>query len=151
MPNAIVQIGKFIWAITSCGGRPTADVFAHHYELHYQNKNVHLQGSATTLAAQFVCISFHPSRFGNWVKLAPAMRNKWTSGWDGNWFYCRVPVERTADGRNKGSYPLSLKMTPFNHLPEAPFVYGPDDANVVAFIKATSIIGSRDAVEEFLA
>jgi hypothetical protein len=25
-PNAIVQINKFIWAVTSCGGRPTADV-----------------------------------------------------------------------------------------------------------------------------
>jgi hypothetical protein len=26
--NAIIQIGKFIWAITSYGGRPTAVVFA---------------------------------------------------------------------------------------------------------------------------
>jgi hypothetical protein len=30
MPNAIVQINKFIWAVTSCGGHPTADVFALH-------------------------------------------------------------------------------------------------------------------------
>jgi hypothetical protein len=37
-PNAIVQINKFVWAVTSCGGHPTAEVFAHHYELHYQNK-----------------------------------------------------------------------------------------------------------------
>jgi hypothetical protein len=79
MLNAIVQIDKFIWAITSCGGHPTADVFAHHYELHYQNKKVHLEGSETTLAAQFHCISFHPSQFGNRAKLTPAMRNKWTS------------------------------------------------------------------------
>jgi hypothetical protein len=35
MPNAIIQIGKFIWAVTSCAGHPTADVFAQHYELHY--------------------------------------------------------------------------------------------------------------------
>jgi hypothetical protein len=78
-PNAIVQIEKFIWAVTSCGGHPTRDVFAHHYELHYQNKKIHLQGSET-FTAQFGCISFHPSRFGNRVKLAPAMRNRWTSG-----------------------------------------------------------------------
>jgi hypothetical protein len=26
-PNVIVQIGKFIWAVNSCGGRPTTDVF----------------------------------------------------------------------------------------------------------------------------
>jgi hypothetical protein len=35
MPNAIVQIGMFIWAITSCKGLPTIDVFAQHYKLHY--------------------------------------------------------------------------------------------------------------------
>jgi hypothetical protein len=26
-PNAIVQISKFVWAVTSCRGHPTADVF----------------------------------------------------------------------------------------------------------------------------
>jgi hypothetical protein len=65
MPNAIVQISKFIWAVMSCGGRPNAEVFTHHYELHYQNKKIHLEGSETTFAAQFGLISFHPSRFGN--------------------------------------------------------------------------------------
>jgi hypothetical protein len=60
-PNAIVQISKFIWAIASCGGHPTADVLAHHYELHYQNKKIHLEGSDTTFVAQFGCISFHLS------------------------------------------------------------------------------------------
>jgi hypothetical protein len=90
MPNAIIQIVKFIWAITSCGGHPTTDVFAHYYELHYQNTKVHLHGSKATFAAQFGCISFHPSRFGGRAKLALAMRNKWTTGWDGNWFYCQV-------------------------------------------------------------
>jgi hypothetical protein len=34
------------------------DVFAHHYELHYQNKKICLEGSNTTLVAQFGCISF---------------------------------------------------------------------------------------------
>jgi hypothetical protein len=50
-PNAIVQISKFIWAVTSCGGHPNAEVFAHHYELHYQNKKIHLEGSETAFAA----------------------------------------------------------------------------------------------------
>jgi hypothetical protein len=103
MPNAIVKISKFIWVITSCGGRPTADVFAQHYELHYQNKKMHLEGSETTLAAQFGCIALHPTRFGNQAKLTPAMRNKWTSGRDGNWFYCKVLTEQMADVRGKGN------------------------------------------------
>jgi hypothetical protein len=62
-PNGIIQISKFIWDVTYCGGCPTADVFSHHYEMHYQNRKIHLEGSETTFAVQFGCISFHPSRF----------------------------------------------------------------------------------------
>jgi hypothetical protein len=67
--NAIVQISKFIWAVTSCGGHPTVDVFAQHYELHYQHKKVHLEGCTTTLAAQFGYITFHPSRYRGQARL----------------------------------------------------------------------------------
>jgi hypothetical protein len=69
IPNAIIQISMFISAITSCGGQPTVDVFTHHYELHYQNKKIHLEGSNTTFAMQFGCISFYPSQFGNQGRL----------------------------------------------------------------------------------
>jgi hypothetical protein len=79
------------------------------------------------------------------------MRNKWTSGWDGNWFYCWVPMEQMANGRGKGSYPLSSTMTPLNYLIKAPSACGPDDANVAAFVETTSIIRGHDVVEEFLA
>jgi hypothetical protein len=34
MPNDIVQIRKFIWAVSSCRGHPTVEVFAKYYELH---------------------------------------------------------------------------------------------------------------------
>jgi hypothetical protein len=42
-------------------------------------------------------------------------------------------------------------MTQLNYLMEAPFECAPDDANVTAFVEATSIIGCCDVVEEFLA
>jgi hypothetical protein len=41
-------------------------------------------------------------------------------------------------------------MTQLDYLMEAPSC-GLEDANFVAFVEATSIIGGRDAVEEFLA
>jgi hypothetical protein len=151
MPNAIVQISKFICAVTSCGGHPTVDVFTHHYELHYQNKKIHLEGSETTLATQFGCISFQCSWFGSRANLTPARRNKCTSGWDDNWFYCRVPAEQTANARGKGNYPLSSTMTRLNYLMEAPSDCRLEDTNFVAFIEATSIIEGHDIVKEFLA
>jgi hypothetical protein len=132
--NAIVQISKFIRAVTSCGGCPTTDVFVHHYELCYQNRKIHLKGCDTTFTAQFGCISFHPSQFGNLAGLTPATRNKWMSGWDGNWLYCWVPVDQKADVRGKGNYPLSSTLTQLNYLMETPCSRGSKDANFVAFI-----------------
>jgi hypothetical protein len=121
MPNAIVHIGKFIWAITSCGGRPIADVFAQHYELHYQNKKIHLEGCKTTLATQLGYIIFHPNRYGGRAKLTLAVMNKWRSGWDSHWFYYRVPSEQVADVQGKGSCPLRSTMTLLDYLVDAQF------------------------------
>jgi hypothetical protein len=42
-------------------------------------------------------------------------------------------------------------MIPLNYSTEVTFECGPEDANVAAFTKATSIIGGHDVVEEFLA
>jgi hypothetical protein len=78
------------------------------------------------------------------------MRNKWTSGWDGNWFYCKVPAEQMADVQGKGHYPLSSTMTQLNYLTDAPFECDPKDMNVEAFAEVASIIGGRNTVEEFL-
>jgi hypothetical protein len=56
--NAIIQISKFIWAVTSCRGRPTVDIFAHHYKLHYQNKKIHLERPDTTFTHSLVVYLF---------------------------------------------------------------------------------------------
>jgi hypothetical protein len=84
MPNANIQINKFILAITSYRGRPTTYVFTQQYELHYHNKKIQLVGSESTLDTQFGYITFDPSRFASVLRHTPAMRNKWTGGWDGN-------------------------------------------------------------------
>jgi hypothetical protein len=110
-PNVIVQITKFIWAVTSCRDRPNAEVFPHHYELHYQKKKIHLEGSETMFALQFECISFHSSRSGNCARLTPATQNKWTSGRDSHWFYCKVPSEKDKGFKGQKTYALSSRMT----------------------------------------
>jgi hypothetical protein len=78
-------------------------------------------------------------------------RNKWTSGLDGNWFYCRVPSEQKADSLCQKTYSLSSNMTKMYYLTEVPFSCGPKDANVAAFIEVASLIGGRNVVKEFLA
>jgi hypothetical protein len=75
------------------------------------------------------------------------MRNKWTSGWDSNWFYCRVHSDQKVDFHSKRTYPLSSKMTKLDYLMEVPSSCGLEDANFVAFIEATSLIGGCNVVE----
>jgi hypothetical protein len=150
MLNAIVTISKFIWAVTSCRGHPTADVFAQHYEPHYQNNKIHLEGCETTLIVQFGCITFHLSHYRGWAELTLTVRNKWTSGWDSHWFYYRVPSEELPNVRDKGSYSLRSTVAPLDYLNDSPFECGSEDEDVETFFEATSIIGGRDAVEEFL-
>jgi hypothetical protein len=65
------------------------------------------------LSAQLGCITFHSNWYKDQVKLTPAVKNKWSTGWTKAWFYCKVPNDK-------------------------------------AFIRATTTIGGRDAVEEFM-
>jgi hypothetical protein len=105
----------------------------------------------TDILRKFGCISFHPNRYEGQARLTLVVRNKWTSGRDDHLFYYRVPLEQLPDIRGKGNYPLRSTMTPLDYLNDAPFECCPENANVAAFVEATSIIGGRDAVKEFLA
>jgi hypothetical protein len=79
------------------------------------------------------------------------VRNKWTSRWDVNWFYCWVPLEHTIDVRGKGIYLFSCTMTLLDYAMEVTFECGLADPNAMTFTKAASIIGGPNTVEEFLA
>jgi hypothetical protein len=116
------------------------DVFAMHYELHYQQKKIRLRGSENKLATQFRCITFHPSRYG--------VERNWLHG--RNWFYCKVPSQKL-DLHGKGMYPLSSEMRGLEYLMDTSYACGADDVSVMAFAEAATIIGGHDAVEEFLA
>jgi hypothetical protein len=73
------------------------------------------------------------------------------SGWDGNWFFCRVPLEQMVDVWGKRNYLMSSTMIPLNYLMEVTFECGSGDTDVAAFTRAASIFGARNAAEEFFA
>jgi hypothetical protein len=43
--NAIIQLSQYIWAVTCFGGIPFADSFAKRYELHYQPREMEVDGT----------------------------------------------------------------------------------------------------------
>jgi hypothetical protein len=115
----------------------------------YQQKTIKREGRDKALSAQFGCIMFHPSRYEGWVKLTPAMKNKWSGGWASGWFYCRIPLHKS-EARGKGVYLLHSEMSALDYLMEAHHSCTVDDVNAMAFEEATKIIGGHDAAEEYL-
>jgi hypothetical protein len=56
-PNVIVQLSKYIWAVTSFGGVPSANGFTKRYELHYQPRKMEVDGAE--VQGQYECLNFH--------------------------------------------------------------------------------------------
>jgi hypothetical protein len=70
-PNAIVQLSKYIWAVSSFGGVPSAKGFMKRYELHYQLRKIDVDG--VELLLQYGCLNFHTKRGGQRAKLTVAV------------------------------------------------------------------------------
>jgi hypothetical protein len=101
------------------------------------------------LSAQLGCITFHSNWYKDQVKLTPAVKNKWSTGWMKAWFYCKVPIHQSALG-GKSVHVLHSYMTDLEYVMEPPHDCPDSDPNDKAFIRATTTIGGRDAVEEFM-
>jgi hypothetical protein len=117
------------------------------YELHYQLKIVSTPNGDQI--AQYGCLNFHAKRDGG-SKLSLTIKNKWSFGWTGSWFYCRVPCRQCSRG-GKSIYAFHLWMGELDYTVE-PEVECPDnDPSDDAFARVTVTIGGHDAVEEYMA
>jgi hypothetical protein len=88
-PNVIVQLLKYIWAVVSFGGIPSADSVIKRYELHYQPRKMDVDGAE--VQGQYGCINFHAKCRGPGAKHTVAVKNKWARAWTWVWFYYKVP------------------------------------------------------------
>jgi hypothetical protein len=82
-PNVVVALSKYVWATTSYGGRPSVEVFAKYYCLHWQKRMIGDE------VAQFGSCTFTPKTGKTTmevVELVPCARNKW-GNWHEFWFY----------------------------------------------------------------
>jgi hypothetical protein len=103
--------------------------------------------------AQYGCINFQVKCYGgHGAKLTLAVKNKWPVGWTRVWFYCKVSLLWSPRPvRSKSVYALRSSMAPLEFSTESSFEYTNDDFGDDAFVRATGLIGGRDAVEEYLA
>jgi hypothetical protein len=143
--NAIAQLSKNFWAVSSFGGMPSGNLFVKRYELHYQPKTMSTPDGDQI--AQYRCLNFHAKRDGG-PKLSLEIKNKWSSGWTRSWFYCRVPCRHCSRG-GKRVYALHSRMGELDYAIEPEVECTDNDPNDVAFVRMTVTIGGRGAVEEY--
>jgi hypothetical protein len=75
--NVMVALAKYVWAVSSYGGEPSAEVFAKNYYLHWQKRKI------GGLIAQFGSCTFTPrteKTLAEVIEIVPCAKNKW-----GNW------------------------------------------------------------------
>jgi hypothetical protein len=87
---------------------------------------------------------------GSRARVTIAVKNKWEAEWMKAWFYCKVPVHVCPQG-GESVHVLHSHMSVLELLMEPPINRPDSDSRDVAFVKAASAIGGRDAVEEYLA
>jgi hypothetical protein len=139
-PNAVVALAKYVWATTSYGGRPSVEVFAKQYCLHWQKRKIGHK------IAQFESCTFTPmsgKTSMEVVELVPCARNKWGNWWD-YWFYVSE-----AEVEDHPGLPAAIMCSHY-YVAYPPFEVAEDDENERALRIAARTSSGCDLVEEFI-
>jgi hypothetical protein len=139
-PNAVVSLAKYVWAIASYGGKPSMEVFAKNYCLHWQKRKI------GNKIAQFGSCTF-TLRTGKTsaevVEIVPCARNKWGNWWD-FWFYVSGGEVKDVPG------PPAAIMCSHCYVVFPPFEVAEDDEDEGALRYAARMSSERDLVKKFI-
>jgi hypothetical protein len=135
-PTSFLEVSKFIWIMKTFGCNPSVDAFARFYELVIISEVV--KGSdGQFYHSQHACCTFNTRR-----RIAPFCKTNLTDDWSSYWFYLKVNMPEL-------SCPIAL-LTAVNVAEFNPRAVGIRSCES-AFHLASTILGSRDIIEEFVA
>lgn len=143
MPNVIVRLSVFIWAVRNQGARAKVEAFYRIHELHYQTK----ARPSDNLHSNLSCYTFAYQK----DMRAPMLANqtKWSSEWTNEWFY------EKANTKNRDELKcivMSLMKVNFGFKrPLCNMDMGlASRMDRIAFNMVVDQIGTQDLVQEFL-
>jgi hypothetical protein len=138
IPNAIVRLSVYIWALRSQGKSANAEGFYRVHELHYQTK-----ARADGLHKNFGCYNFAYRKDTK----APVIgyHTKWLTRWTNEWFYVKANEKK--------------KVETYEHGDESAEIELRHDSALVQYLVGVSLpvdrmvehISTRDLVQEYLA
>jgi hypothetical protein len=140
IPNAVVALAKYVWAVTSYGGQPSVEVFAKNYCLHWQKRKI---GNKIAQFASCTFTSRTRKTSAEVVEIVPCARNKWGNWWD-FWFY-------VSGGEVKDLPGLPAAVMCYHcYVAFPPFEVEEEDEDEGALWYAAHMSSGRDLVEEFI-
>jgi hypothetical protein len=145
-PISFLEVSKFIWILKTFGCNPSVDAFARFYELVIIPEVV--KGSdGEFYHSQHACCTFNTRRQNTRkgitrIQIAPCCKTNLTDDWSSHWFYLKVNMPEL-------SYPIAplsvVNVAKFNQ--RALGIRSCENA----FHLASTILGGRDIIEEFVA
>jgi hypothetical protein len=145
-PTSFLEVSKFIWILKTFGCNPSVDAFARFYELVIIPEVVK-GDDGQFYHSQHACCTFNTrcqnSRKGiTRIQIAPCCKSNLTDDWRSHWFYLKADMPK-----------LSCPIAPLAAVNVAKFnqrALGIRSCEN-AFHLASTILGGRDIIEEFVA
>jgi hypothetical protein len=154
--NSLLELSKFFWIMKTFRCTFGADIFARLFELVIE-KDILKLNDDQYYEAHYMCCTFNTRRQNSRkgltrIQLAPCCKTNFPKDWSLYWFYVKVDMSKIP-GYTRPTYPLYSPIEavtatctpPYNHR-----AVGFKNCNN-AFFLASTILGGRDAIEEFVA
>jgi hypothetical protein len=155
-PTSFLEISKFIWIMKTFGCNLSADAFARFFEL-VTVLDVIKVDDGQFYEAQHACCTFNTRRQNTRkgitrIQISPSCKTNLTDDWNSYWFYVKVNMSEVP-GYEGPAYPLSCSIAPLTAVNTAEFNHQAVGIRNCesAFHLASTILGGRDIIEEFVA
>jgi hypothetical protein len=155
-PTSFLEVSKFIWIMKTFGCNFGADAFARVFELVIVPDVIKVN-DGQFYEAHYTRCTFNTRRDNTRkgitrIQIAPCCKTNFTEDWSSYWFYVKVDMS-TIPGYEGPAHPLSspfealtvVSTTAYNH--RATGIRSCENA----FHLASTILGGRDIIEEFVA
>jgi hypothetical protein len=155
-PTSFLEMSKFIWIMKTLGCNLSVDAFARFYEVVIIPEVIKAV-DGQFYQAQHACCTFNTRRQNTRkgitrIQIAPCCKTNLTDDWNSYWFYVKVNMSEVS-GYTGPAHPLSYPIAPLTAVNTAEFNHRAVGIRNCesAFHLASTILGGRDIIEEFVA